>query len=146
MLENSFGDFESLLRDVALHPCMGIYLSHLGNMKSDPVAKTFPDENFAREVMQLFSIGLWMLHPDGTRILGGNDQPIPTYDNATITEIARVFTGLTYGKKSAGSDNPNFGEYNSDFTSPMKGWEWPRNRLRLAIYLIVCSPGFAVQY
>ena len=123
LLYNSFGNFENLLRDVALHPCMGIYLSHMGNRKADPVAKTFPDENFAREIMQLFSIGLWMLNPDGTRQLDGNNQPIPTYSNADITELARVFTGLTFGKNSNGSDNNNFDIYDGDFTSPMKGFD-----------------------
>ncbi len=123
LLQNSFGNFENLLRDVALHPCMGIYLSHMGNRKADPVAKTFPDENFAREIMQLFSIGLWMLNPDGSRQLDANNQPIPTYSNADITEFARVFTGLTFGKNSNGTDNNNFDIYGGDFTLPMKGFD-----------------------
>lgn len=123
LLHHSFGNYRDLLREVSLHPCMGIYLSHHGNKKADPIEKTFPDENYAREVMQLFSIGLWMLNPDGSRQLDGNGQPIPTYNNANITELARVFTGLSYGKKSDGSDNQNFNEYNGDFTSLMKGWD-----------------------
>jgi uncharacterized protein (DUF1800 family) len=123
LLGHSFGNFEDLLRDVSLHPCMGIYLSHMGNRKSNPVSLTFPDENYAREIMQLFSIGLWMLDADGTRLLDGNDQPIPTYDNSDITEIARVFTGLSFGQTSAGNDNTNFAQYDGDFTSPMKGWD-----------------------
>jgi uncharacterized protein (DUF1800 family) len=123
LLGHSFGNFEDLLRDVSLHPCMGIYLSHLGNRKSDPIAKTFPDENYAREIMQLFSIGLWMLDTDGTRLLDGNDQPIPTYTNANITELARVFTGLSFGQTSAGANNTNFEQYDGSFTSPMKGWD-----------------------
>jgi uncharacterized protein (DUF1800 family) len=122
LLENSFGNFETLLKDVALHPCMGLYLSHLANQKVNPTAKTFPDENFAREVMQLFSIGLWMLNPDGTRILDGQGEPVPTYDNSNITEFARVFTGLSYGQLANG--NPaTFGAYDGDFTVPMKGWD-----------------------
>ncbi|MCW1923636.1 DUF1800 family protein [Luteolibacter arcticus] len=122
LLEGSFGNFRTLLKDVALHPCMGQYLSHLANRKSNPTAKTFPDENFAREIMQLFSIGLWMLNPDGTRILDGQDRPIPTYDNDDITEFAKVFTGLSYGQLTNG--NPaNFGAYDGDFTVPMKGWD-----------------------
>lgn len=122
LLQHSFGNFRDLLREVSLHPCMGIYLSHLGNRKSDPVAKTFPDENYAREIMQLFSIGLWMLNPDGTRILDGQGQPIPTYDNADITEFAKVFTGLSYGALTTGG-TVNFGSYDGDFTVPMKGWD-----------------------
>jgi uncharacterized protein (DUF1800 family) len=122
LLESSFGDFRTLLKDVALHPCMGQYLSHLANRKSNPVAKTFPDENFAREIMQLFSIGLWMLNPDGTRILDEQGQPIPTYDNDDITEFAKVFTGLSYGQLVNG-DPATFGAYDGDFAVPMKGWD-----------------------
>ena len=123
LLDGAFGNFQTLLKDVSLHPCMGFYLSHMGNKKADPIAHTFPDENYAREVMQLFSIGLWMLNPDGTRQLDGNNQPIPTYSNANITELARVFTGLSFGKKDDGTDNTNFEEYQGDFTSPMKGFD-----------------------
>jgi uncharacterized protein (DUF1800 family) len=136
LLQNSFGNFENLLRDVALQPCMGVYLSHLGNKKSDPIAKTFPDENFAREIMQLFSIGLWMLNPDGSRQLDANNRPIPTYNNTNITEIAKVFTGLMHGQNKDGSNYTRFDDnYNSDFISPMKGWDefhdlTPKNLLR----------------
>ncbi|QJE96308.1 DUF1800 family protein [Luteolibacter luteus] len=122
LLEGSFGNFETLLRDVTLHPCMGIYLSHFANKKANPVNRTFPDENYAREVMQLFSIGLWMLNPDGTRILDEHGQPIPTYSNANITEFARVFTGLSFGLLSNGQ-NPPFNAFDGDFTVPMKGWD-----------------------
>ena len=117
MLENNaFGNYRDLLFGVATHPCMGIYLSHLGNAKADPVANTFPDENFAREVMQLFSIGLWMLNTDGTQQLDATGQPIPTYSNANITEMARVFTGLSHW-------NSDFNGYSDDFTQPMIGWD-----------------------
>jgi uncharacterized protein (DUF1800 family) len=122
LLENSFGNFETLLKDVALHPCMGHYLSHFANRKANPTTKTFPDENFAREVMQLFSIGLWMLNDDGTRMLDGQGRPIPTYDNSNITEFARVFTGLSFGQLANGSP-ATFGAYDGDFTVPMKGWD-----------------------
>jgi uncharacterized protein (DUF1800 family) len=118
LLAHSFGNFRDLLRGVALHPCMGLYLSHLGNRKADPAARVFPDENFAREIMQLFSIGLWELNPDGTRTLDGAGQPIPSYTNADITEYARVFTGLAFG-----GTNQNFGLWPRDFLSPMKGWD-----------------------
>ena len=123
LLDHSFGNFKNLLRDVSLHTCMGIYLSHMGNKKADPVARTFPDENYAREVMQLFSIGLWMLNPDGSRQLDSNGQPIPTYTNAKITEVARVFTGLTFGKTSNGSDNTDFDANGGDYNSAMKGFD-----------------------
>lgn len=94
--KHAFGNFRDLLLEVALQPSMGIYLSHLWNRKGDPATNRFPDENFAREVMQLFSIGLFKLHPDGSPVLDGQGQPIPTYGNAEITEMAKIFTGLTF--------------------------------------------------
>ena len=97
LLENAFGNFRDLLRDVALSPAMGLYLSHLNNNRSDPVNNIFPDENFAREVMQLFSIGLFELEPDGTVITDINGDPVPAYDNDDIREFAKVFTGLSFG-------------------------------------------------
>lgn len=96
LLKHAFGNFRDLLRDVTLHPAMGYYLSHAGNRKSDPVTNRFPDENYAREVMQLFSIGLFELNIDGTRKLDSNGEDIPTYDNGIISEFAKIFTGLTY--------------------------------------------------
>ena len=101
LLNNAFGNFRDLLRDVALHPAMGIYLSHVNNNRTDPVANTFPDENFAREVMQLFSIGLFELNSDGSLRLDGNGQSIPTYDNADIREFAKIFTGFSYAGPGA---------------------------------------------
>ncbi len=116
MVKHAFGNYRDLLFDVATHPVMGIYLSHLGNQKADPASRIYPDENFAREIMQLFSIGLWQLNPDGTRILT-NGQPVATYDNSDITELARVFTGFTFGT------NTSFTIWPRDFTVPMKCWD-----------------------
>ena len=96
LIRHSLGNYGDLLLDVALHPTMGLYLSHAGNQKADPSINRYPDENFAREVMQLFTIGLWELNPDGSRKLDLLGEPIPTYDNGGITEMARVFTGLYY--------------------------------------------------
>ncbi|WP_265594797.1 DUF1800 family protein [Haloferula sp. BvORR071] len=96
LIRNSLGNYGDLLREVAMHPAMGWYLSHAGNQKADPSIPRYPDENFARELMQLFSIGLWELNPDGSRKLDIHGEPIPTYDNGGITEMARVFTGLYF--------------------------------------------------
>ncbi len=96
-LRNAFGNYRDILGEVAMHPAMGRYLSHVGNQKARPEINQFPDENFAREVMQLFTIGLWKLNPDGTRMVDGSGQFIPTYDNSDITEMARVFTGFWFG-------------------------------------------------
>lgn len=93
---NALGNFRELLGGVSFHPAMAYYLSHIGNRKPDPVNNQFPDENYAREVMQLFTIGLWELNPDGSRQLDAAGQPIPTYNNDDITNLARVFTGLWY--------------------------------------------------
>lgn len=92
MLANdAFANFRTILRDVTLHPIMGQYLNMRGNNKATP--PQVPNENYAREILQLFSIGLYQLHPDGTLVLDQNGQPIPTYDQATITNFAQVFTG-----------------------------------------------------
>ncbi len=118
LVKHAFGNFHDLLLEVALHPCMGMYLSHLGNKKADLAMRVYPDENFSREIMQLFTIGLWELNPDGTRKLDASGEPIPTYSNDDITELARVFTGLAFG-----GTNMNFGLHPRDFTKPMKMWD-----------------------
>ena len=94
---NAFGSHRVLLEEVALHPLMGRYLGMLQNEKANPSRNTEPDENFAREVMQLFSIGLVELNLDGTpkRDAGGNT--IPTYNNEVITNFARALTGWNFG-------------------------------------------------
>ncbi|MCZ6673132.1 MAG: DUF1800 domain-containing protein [Verrucomicrobia bacterium] len=92
LVRNSFGNFRDLLQEVTLSPKMGDYLTYFNNKKANGVQ--LPDENYAREVMQLFTIGLWHLNNDGTLKLDENEQPIPTYDNYHITELAKVFTGL----------------------------------------------------
>ncbi len=91
---DTFGNFRQLLEDVTLHPMMGQFLSMLGNDKGD--ANRDPDENYAREVMQLFTIGLYQLNPDGTKKLDGTGQPIPTYSNNDVMGLAKVFTGFSW--------------------------------------------------
>ena len=119
LLKGAFGNYRDLLFNVATHPCMGIYLNHLGNEKGDPEAGTFADENFAREIMQLFSIGLWELNLDGTQKLDGNGQPIPTYDNATIANMARVMTGFGFGGPKARASI----DARENFNVPMRMWD-----------------------
>lgn len=97
LAKNSFGNFRTLLEDVARHPTMGHYLSHIRNEKADLATGRLPDENFAREVMQLFSIGLWQLNADGTRRKDASGADIPTYIQADILGMARVLTGLSWG-------------------------------------------------
>lgn len=97
LARNAFGNYRTLLEDVARHPTMGKYLSHLGNRAEDPISGRIPDENFAREVMQLFSIGLWELNPDGSRRLDASGEPIPTYGQDEVMGMAKVFTGWSWG-------------------------------------------------
>jgi len=91
--ENAFGNYRDLIEKVTLSPIMGVYLSMLQNAKGDPATNTRADENFAREVMQLFSIGLHELNLDGTTINDALGNPIPAYTQSDIEEYARVFTG-----------------------------------------------------
>lgn len=95
LYEGAFGNFRDILFEVTMHPVMGSYLSHFQNQKADPIAGTLPDENYAREIMQLFTIGLWELNNDGTQKTDDNGMPIPTYDIFDIQELAKVFTGLS---------------------------------------------------
>ena len=103
----AFGSYSELLLKVTYHPVMGRYLSYVGNQKSDPSENRYPDENYAREILQLFSIGLWKLNLDGTRIVDTFGQPIPTYTNEDIKELARVFTGFAMHNTQFGKTNWN---------------------------------------
>lgn len=96
LANNAFGNYRDLLEDVTRNTMMGIYLGMFKNAKADPVQGTQPDENYAREILQLFSIGLHQLNLDGTEILDIDNNPIPTYDQTTIENFARVFTGWNY--------------------------------------------------
>ena len=93
---NALGNFRQLLEDATLNPAMGVYLSTLDNRKEDTRTGRVPDENYAREVMQLFTIGLNELNNDGTKKIGTNGQPIETYTNSDVSNLARVFTGYSY--------------------------------------------------
>ena len=93
---NAFGNFRTLLEQVTLHPMMGVYLTWLGNQKEDPATGRQPDENFAREVMQLMTIGLHQLNPDGTVKTDISGRPLPTYTSDDISGLAKVFTGYGY--------------------------------------------------
>lgn len=92
---DAFGNYRALLEDVTRHPAMGVFLSSIQNQKADAEANIHPDENYAREINQLFSVGLVQLNIDGTPKLSGG-QPIPTYDQATIRGFAAVFTGWNF--------------------------------------------------
>jgi hypothetical protein len=93
-LDNAFGNYETLMTRVSLSSVMGDYLNMVNNDK--PVPGTNPNENYARELLQLFSIGLWELNMDGTLLLDASGHPIPAYDQSTVEGFAHVFTGWTY--------------------------------------------------
>ncbi len=100
---DAFGNFRQFLEDVTLNPMMGQFLSVQGNDKGN--ATTDPDENYAREVMQLFTIGLWKLNDDGSQQLDGTGNPIPTYSNTDVKGLAAVFTGWSWNIPGDSSDN-----------------------------------------
>jgi len=95
LYQNAFGNFRDLLEQITLHPAMGIYLSYFQNEKSNPVEDKYPDENYARELLQLFTIGLHQLNNDGTFKTDVNGENIPTYKLEDVLELAKVFTGYS---------------------------------------------------
>lgn len=116
-LDNAFGNFRTVLREVTLSPAMGRFLNMANNDKPNPAKGIEPNENYAREVLQLFSIGLWQLNLDGTPRLGADGQPLPSYDQETVEGFAHVFTGWTYPPRPGATRNrfPN----PSNFDGPM---------------------------
>lgn len=95
LFAEAFGNFETLLKKVTLSPAMGNYLDMVNNDKPNGMGRV-PNENYAREIMQLFSIGLDELNIDGTPVLDASGNPVPTYDQTEVVEFSRVFTGYTY--------------------------------------------------
>jgi uncharacterized protein (DUF1800 family) len=96
----AFDNYRNLLEQVTYSPAMAIYLTYLRNQKADPVQNRVPDENYAREVLQLFSLGLLELRTDGEPRLDSDGNEIELYDNNDITELAKVFTGLSFAGNS----------------------------------------------
>ncbi len=116
-MNNAFGNYRDIIEEVTYHPAMGVYLTHINNPKSDSIEGIFPDENYAREIMQLFTIGLYELNNNGTHVLDGSGNPVPTYTNTEIAEFSKVFTGLSW------EDRDQFFKYpraDSSWTMPMK--------------------------
>lgn len=116
LARGAFGSYRDLLEKVSLHPAMGYFLSHVGNRKADAAKNITPDENYGREVMQLFSIGLLKRNKDFTAVLDASGQTIPTYDEKVVSAMARVFTGWTY----AGQTDAQYGRGNNTSYAPME--------------------------
>ncbi|MGQ7845516.1 DUF1800 domain-containing protein [Granulosicoccus sp. 3-233] len=117
LLRHAFGNYRDLLEEVTLNPVMGEYLSMKGNRKPDTAENIHPDENYARELLQLFSIGQVLLNNDGSAQLDADGVPLPAYDQHTIEEFARVFTGWHF----ANAEDFRWPK-NKDYLSPMVAW------------------------
>jgi uncharacterized protein (DUF1800 family) len=113
---NAFGNFRTLLERITLNAGMGFFLNTKGNLKEDANGRQ-PDENYAREVMQLFTIGLYELNPDGTHRLDANSRPIETYGQSDITNLARVFTGYDWDYLANGGTFTNVAWHDYDVPS-----------------------------
>ncbi|MDQ6626593.1 MAG: DUF1800 family protein [Verrucomicrobiota bacterium] len=101
LVKNAFGNYRQLLQEITLNPAMGAYLNMLQNDKENPARGTLPNENYAREIMQLFSVGLYQLNLDGSLTLSASGLPIATYGQQEILGTAAVFTGWTYFQGTA---------------------------------------------
>jgi len=147
LARNAFGNYKDILMEVTLNPAMGHYLSHINNPKSIPLLNIRPDENYAREIMQLFSIGLYELQQDGSRKVDmSTGLWIPTYSNEDIEGLAKVFTGLS-GSQWEDSSNTSpvvfgrpFGRYS--LLHPMKmyeNWHEPGEKTIVGNYTILAG-------
>lgn len=111
----AFGNYRDLLMRITLSPTMGTYLDMVNNAKEDPARGTEPNENYARELLQLFSIGKVRLNADGTRQLDPQGMPVPAYEQDTIENFAKVFTGWTYPTRAGSAAAfPNPENYDGD--------------------------------
>ena len=115
LVRGAFGNFRQLLEDITLNPAMGAFLDMLKNDKANASGTRLPNENYAREIMQLFSIGLYNLNLDGSLTLSSGGLPIPTYNQDAILGTAAVFTGWTYGQTT----NPPVFNPPADWRNPM---------------------------
>ncbi len=120
---NAFGNFRETLENVTLNPAMGEYLDMIKNDREDAYIGRVPNENYAREINQLFSIGLYKLHPDGSLIIDGSGQPLPTYDQDTVIGFSYVFTGWGFGGIPV-TDGNFYYHYPDDETN-LIGWRVP---------------------
>ncbi len=151
LVDNAFGNYRNLLEQVTLSPVMGHYLSMFRNRKPDPATGLRPDENYAREIMQLFSVGLVQLDMNGTVVMAGG-QPVPTYDQETIRGFAHVFTGWNWANcppdnwqwcPSGPVDwpNPGWDAYWLQPMAPMAAYHASEGSKQLLAYPNVGLPG-----
>jgi uncharacterized protein (DUF1800 family) len=105
LVQDAFGNFRGVMNDITLDPGMGRYLNMVNNEQANAALGTTPNENFGRELMQLFTLGVNLLNPDGTLQLDSSGSPIPTYTQADVVSMSRAFTGWTY-PPAAGQSTP----------------------------------------
>ena len=118
LARNAFGNFRTIMGEVSKSPGMGIFLSHQGNKKYTSSSNTHPDENYARELMQLFSLGLWKMNQDGSMVKDSNGNPVPSYTQDDVEELAKVMTGYDLkGNDKYGRTHRGNGE---EWSSPME--------------------------
>jgi uncharacterized protein (DUF1800 family) len=136
---NAFGNYRKLLEDVTLHPAMGYYLNMLNSERDDPETGIHPNENYAREILQLFSIGLVKLNQDGSPRLEGG-KPIPAYDEDVVKGFAKAFTGWSYGNATGFDDADENAE--AAWLNPMKPFpakHSPEEKLLLDGYVLAAG-------
>jgi uncharacterized protein (DUF1800 family) len=120
LAKDAFTNFSTIMNDVSLSPAMGGYLNMLDSNK--PAAGQIANENYPRELMQLFTTGIDMLNPDGSMQLDGNGNPIPVYTETQVQAFARAYTGWTYAT-STGTASPKFPNNTANYDSPMAAVE-----------------------
>jgi uncharacterized protein (DUF1800 family) len=116
LMTHAFGNFRTLLREVTLNPAMGRFLDMLQNDREDPFTGQKPNENFAREVLQLFTIGTHLLNLDGSPVIGPDGRPVPAYGQAEVDGFSKVFTGWTFAQSRTPYE---FWEVRPDWLRPM---------------------------
>ena len=119
LLDNCFGNFRDILKQITLTPAMGLYLDMRGNDVGSIVTGLHPNENYAREILQLFSTGLYRRWPDGSLVLDSSANAIPAYNQDVITGFARVFTGWTWGQSLVSGRLPTNYSPSSNYLDPM---------------------------
>lgn len=152
----AFDNYEQLMYDVTLNPGMGHYLNMANNDKASGSRGTSPNENYGRELMQLFTLGLQQLNMDGSPVRDGSGNPIPTYSPTTVTNVTKALTGWTYGRASGTSTghNPTYylvpmvavqANHDTSAKALFPGYDLPANQsadqdLRGALHAIFTQP------
>lgn len=120
LAKNAFGNYRDLIEEITLHPAMGRYLGMLRNEKANLVQNTRPDENYAREIMQLFTLGVYELNIDGSLVLDEDNKPVPIYGQSDIEEFAKIYTGWDFNNATSWR---NLWIGNGDTIHPMIAFE-----------------------